>query len=78
MLNMCGFVGAFDRAGAGSYDLDGMLKVIYHRGPDDQRIKKLKNVAIGFARLAIIDLEGGLQPMQSDDGKVTIAMNGEI
>ena len=75
---MCGFVGAFDRTGTDSYDLGGMLKVIYHRGPDDQRIKKLKNVTIGFARLAIIDLEGGSQPMQSDGGKITIAMNGEI
>lgn len=75
---MCGFVGVYDYSGTDSYDVGGMLKLIYHRGPDEQRVKKLRNVTIGFARLAIIDLEGGSQPMQSDDGTVTLAMNGEI
>ena len=75
---MCGFVGVYDCYETDSYDVGEMLKLIYHRGPDEQRVKKLKNVTIGFARLAIIDLEGGSQPMQSDDSTITLALNGEI
>lgn len=75
---MCGFVGVYDKAGTASYDVDSVLKLLYHRGPDEQRIIKLRNITIGFARLAIIDLEGGSQPMQSKDGSVTVAINGEI
>lgn len=33
---------------------------------------------MGVNRLAIIDIEGGSQPMQSDDRTVTVVMNGEI
>lgn len=75
---MCGFAGIYDLAGTDSYDVESMLDLIYHRGPDEQRIEKLHNASIGFARLAIIDLAGGSQPMQSEDGRVTVALNGEI
>lgn len=75
---MCGFVGIYDKTGVEKYDMAAMMKLIYHRGPDEQRIKITGDTVIGFARLAIIDLEGGSQPMTSDDGRLTVAMNGEI
>lgn len=75
---MCGFAGIYDKNGVEKYDIVSMLRLIYHRGPDEQKIKTTKDTVIGFARLAIIDLESGSQPMTSKDGLVTIAMNGEI
>ena len=75
---MCGFAGVYDKTGVEKYDMTAMMKLIYHRGPDEQRIKITGDTVIGFARLAIIDLEGGSQPMQSDDKTITLAMNGEV
>ena len=76
---MCGFVGVLDNMGTKEYDIEKMLKVIYHRGPDQQRTVSIgDNIKLGFARLAIIDLEGGSQPMASEDGNIIIMLNGEV
>lgn len=76
---MCGFVGCFDDLNRHSYDIDSSLKLIYHRGPDSQKVENLDaGRQLGFARLAIIDISGGDQPMKSDDGKITMVFNGEI
>lgn len=48
------------------------------RGPDDQDIVHLPGVLLGHTRLAVIDLAGGKQPMQTPDGRYTIVFNGEI
>jgi asparagine synthase (glutamine-hydrolysing) len=55
-----------------------MASRLVHRGPDGEGF--YVDGALGFAhrRLAIIDIEGGLQPMSSTDGQVTIAYNGEV
>jgi asparagine synthase (glutamine-hydrolysing) len=58
--------------------LDRMCRVIEHRGPDDQGMSVCGGVALGMRRLAIIDLEGGRQPISSEDGNATIVFNGEI
>jgi asparagine synthase (glutamine-hydrolysing) len=55
-----------------------MCAVINHRGPDDQGIYFDDYVGLGFRRLSIVDIEGGHQPMVSDDGGVVITFNGEI
>ena len=58
-----------------------MVEQIGHRGPDSSGLKSIKpiNAVVGFARLAIVDLSpSGDQPMQTDDGKFTFVMNGEI
>ena len=49
-----------------------------HRGPDQQGIHESESVSLGAVRLRIIDLEGGGQPMQSDDRDTTLVFNGEI
>src|SRR5216684_7461822 len=50
-----------------------------HRGPDDDGFYSDPDVALGFQRLAIIDLSpGGHQPMQSADGRFWMVFNGEI
>ncbi len=82
---MCGVVGILDRRGASSEALSGhvraMMDAIRHRGPDDDGdwVDAPSGVALGFRRLAIIDLSpGGHQPMVSADGRFVAIFNGEI
>jgi len=49
-----------------------------HRGPDQQGVFESQSVALGAARLKIIDLATGDQPIISEDGDTVIAFNGEI
>lgn len=49
-----------------------------HRGPDDGGIFLDERVALGFRRLAIVDLEGGNQPIANEDGSLRLICNGEI
>ena len=55
-----------------------MLDTIRHRGPDDQGIYLSSQVGFGHARLSIIDLNSGHQPLSNEDGTVWIVFNGEI
>lgn len=54
-----------------------MIQLQNHRGPDGSGIWYDESVCLGHARLAIVDLEGSPQPIQSQEGNVLIA-NGEI
>ena len=78
---MCGFVGFtavdFDRETNKAVVKD-MADRIAHRGPDDEGFFVDDDIAMGFRRLSIIDLEGSRQPMQNADGTVTVTFNGEI
>lgn len=58
--------------------LKAMADTIAHRGPDDDGYYLNGPVALGFRRLAIIDLSGGHQPLSNEDGSVWIVFNGEI
>ncbi len=71
---MCGIAGVFH--GQAPQDVERMLKKISHRGPDGQGVKDLPAGTLGHTRLAIIDVEGGHQPMGFDD--TWIVFNGEI
>jgi asparagine synthase (glutamine-hydrolysing) len=51
---------------------------LQHRGPDQQGVFESESVALAATRLKIIDLEGGDQPILSDDGDIVIVFNGEI
>jgi len=55
-----------------------MLRTMRHRGPDGEGVFGDSQVALGAVRLAIIDLTGGQQPIQNEDGSITIVFNGEI
>jgi asparagine synthase (glutamine-hydrolysing) len=75
---MCGIAG---RIGPHAGRLDSIKKMtdsLFHRGPDDEGFFVLPNVELGARRLAIIDIEGGHQPIVTVDGKVAVALNGEI
>ena len=58
--------------------LEQMNAAIRHRGPDGQGTFLSDHIALGHVRLAIIDLDSGQQPMNSQDRQVMISFNGEI
>ncbi len=55
-----------------------MLAMIRHRGPDQFGIYREDQVGLGSARLSIIDLSTGQQPISNEDGSLWIVFNGEI
>lgn len=78
---MCGITGWFNlqiRFEERLPLLRRMGSTIAHRGPDDQGVFLDEFVGLGFQRLSIVDLEGGHQPMGTDDGAVQVVFNGEI
>jgi len=78
---MCGFVLAYAQTGDRLPDqslLGRMDNAIRHRGPDAHGQQRSGRAAMGHRRLAIIDINGGQQPMCTPDGQVWIVFNGEI
>lgn len=77
---MCGICGIynFDKSPADREVLGSMLGMIRHRGPDEYGLHLQEAVGLGHARLSIIDLSSGQQPMHNHDRSVWITFNGEI
>ena len=75
MCGIAGFVGD-----GGREVLERMTRSLAHRGPDAEGFFSFPDDAVhlGHRRLSIIDLSGGLQPMATQDGDLTIVFNGEI
>jgi asparagine synthase (glutamine-hydrolysing) len=79
---MCGICGVFalDRTLAPRLQssIHDMASTLAHRGPDGQGVFTDHVAALGHRRLAIIDREGGAQPMSNEDGSCWIVFNGEV
>jgi asparagine synthase (glutamine-hydrolysing) len=76
---MCGICGIASNRGAIDPErLRRMSATLYHRGPDSEGTHIGGPVGIAARRLAIIDLDGGDQPIASEDGNVVVVQNGEI
>ncbi len=78
---MCGIAGLVAPTGephVGRETLARMIHSLQHRGPDDRGVYLDRRCGLGATRLSIIDLAGGHQPMQSPDGAVVLAWNGEL
>lgn len=73
---MCGIAGLLGREDRPL--VQAMNDRIGHRGPDGHGTWTDDGVTLGHRRLAIIDLEGGAQPMESHDGRYCIVYNGEV
>lgn len=58
--------------------LQRMTDALAHRGPDGQGHHIFDNCVLGHRRLAIVDIDGGRQPMCSTSGHVAVTFNGEI
>ena len=77
---MCGIVGIirFDEKPIKKTELQAMMQVIKHRGPDDEGVFIDGHVGLGHVRLSILDLSSaGKQPMTDPTGRYTIIQNGE-
>ena len=75
MCGICGFVGDVISR---EETLKNMTDVITHRGPDSEGFFSDENIAMGFRRLSIIDLEQGSQPIYNEDKTLVLTFNGEI
>lgn len=78
---MCGFVGFIDENDQ-TYDhraaIVAMADAIAHRGPDSEGYFEDGRAALGFRRLAIIDLAGANQPLCNENRSLVLVFNGEI
>lgn len=78
---MCGIVGILNGIHGRAVEaaqLRQMLALIRHRGPDQFGIYLEDGVGLGSARLSIIDLSSGQQPISNEDESLWIVFNGEI
>ncbi|MBI5845238.1 MAG: asparagine synthase (glutamine-hydrolyzing) [Deltaproteobacteria bacterium] len=75
MCGICGFSGERDDRA-----LSAMMARMSHRGPDGEGslFDPLQGVSLGHRRLAVVDIEGGSQPMTTADGSLSVVFNGEI
>src|SRR5919197_5983111 len=77
---MCGIAGFLAPRGvrADRAMLEGMVRTLAHRGPDAFGYHVDGPAALGIARLRVIDLVTGDQPIGNEDGTVQVTLNGEI
>lgn len=78
---MCGICGAVSLAGPLQLPErlpERMVGSLRHRGPDEFGAWRDEICFLGHARLSIIDLESGQQPLSTDDGRHWIVFNGEV
>ena len=78
---MCGIAGILNLDDARPVDescIRQMLAMLRHRGPDEFGIYLGNHVALGNARLSILDLATGQQPIGNEDGSLWIVLNGEV
>lgn len=78
---MCGICGQFNFTKQHKIDsqtLKNMVAIMRHRGPDEFGFYRDNDVGLGHARLSIIDLSGGKQPIHNEDKTVWITYNGEV
>src|SRR5262249_50409145 len=76
---MCGIAGLLATSGAPDEEaLRRMVRALAARGPDGEAFHVDGPVGLGHRRLAVIDVEGGRQPLLSEDGRVAAVVNGEI
>jgi asparagine synthase (glutamine-hydrolysing) len=76
---MCGIVGVTGHP-VSRQALQRAIKSMHHRGPDGSGmfLDPESSIALGHARLSIIDLATGAQPLYSEDGDIVLVCNGEI
>lgn len=77
MCGICGFLN-FGQGRPDAAVVAKMVATMGHRGPDDRGVYCVDRLGLGHARLSIIDLGGGHQPMRNADGSLWITFNGEI
>jgi asparagine synthase (glutamine-hydrolysing) len=75
---MCGIAGIVEKSNNREDIMAQMLRVMQHRGPDNQAIYHHEDTTLGHLRLSIIDLDTGDQPLFNEDRSLCIIYNGEL
>jgi asparagine synthase (glutamine-hydrolysing) len=78
---VCGIFGYFDPGGRFEAPLGLLARMaltLRHRGPDETGVFSDGGVGLGCARLAIVDVETGHQPLVNETGSLRLVCNGEI
>ena len=79
---MCGIAGSIALRGdlppPALDDLTAMVGALRHRGPDEFGLYRSRRAGLAHARLAIIDVATGQQPMSNEHGTLWVVFNGEI
>ena len=78
---MCGITGlwqTYHQPEKFQFQLRQMIAVLQHRGPDSTGMAFGANWAMANARLAIVDIAGGKQPIWNEDQSVVVVGNNEI
>jgi asparagine synthase (glutamine-hydrolysing) len=78
---VCGVVASFGAEPIELWErMQAALSTIAHRGPDGEGLARLLGgrVWLGHRRLALVDLEGGAQPIANEEETVVAVVNGEI
>ena len=78
MCGIAGFAPKPDRPPLDAALLQRMTGLLAHRGPDAETFMVDRGIGLGHRRLAIIDVEGGDNPLEDEDGAVALVFNGEI
>jgi asparagine synthase (glutamine-hydrolysing) len=73
---MCGIAGVIGGGAEGAAEARRLIDTLQHRGPDGIRVEQVGEAALAHARLSIIDLECGWQPLTAAGS--TVIGNGEI
>jgi asparagine synthase (glutamine-hydrolysing) len=74
---MCGVVAIFG-AGATTEHAARGVAALAHRGPDGNRVTQFDGCVLGHARLALVDVAGGAQPIENEDGTIACVVSGEF
>lgn len=78
---VCGIAGIFNLSRGERVSIDtlhAMVAMLRHRGPDGFGFHEEEGVGLAHARLSIIDLDGGWQPIHNEDRSLCVVFNGEI
>ena len=77
---MCGIAGILSRQAPPSSveQLAAMAASLSHRGPDEFGVYRDSSMGLAHARLSIIDISAGKQPLCNEDGSLWVVFNGEI
>ena len=75
---MCGIVGSACAPRESREWISNATSALKHRGPDDNGWVQIDDISLGMTRLAIVDLEGGVQPFTSLDKRYSLVFNGQI
>ncbi|MFI0606935.1 MAG: asparagine synthase (glutamine-hydrolyzing) [Anaerolineae bacterium] len=80
MCGICGLLATRPGDKVDPHVVEGMVRALRHRGPDDKGLAADASgrAVLAAARLSIIDIAGGHQPLSNEDGSIWASQNGEI